>query len=446
VRSTALPELFGPGIARGGRDRFYRVTDLLLKHRAAIEAHLRGRYRRMFSYERTMVLYDLTNTYFEGACGRNPKARRGHSKHKRDDCPQIVVGMVFDEKGFAMSHRIYEGNQSDSPTLIDMVESLKATIADEPDLFRAEPLVIVDGGLASRKNLDAIRAAGLRYLVNDSRPGRKAFTEEFAQDDLFELIEGRDGKSPVRIRKMTDPAGTGDNLLLCKSDGRREKEMAIRDKAHERLIEALERLTTRVSKGSLKDPVKINPRAARFYDVRLEKDGSGHRLFWRSLIEQTDADEGLLGCYVLRTSTDCFTPDEIWRTYMTLTRAEAGFQALKSDLGLRPNRHHVEHRVDAHVFITILAYHLQRFLLFHLECADDHRQWQTVNRILATHAYTTIVLPTTQSGTTRIRKAGKPEESQRRFYEIWGINWQALPTLKTRHHSGGAAREDSSIL
>lgn len=456
VRSTALAELFGPAIARGGRDRFYRVSDLLLKHSAEIEAHLRGRYRRMFSYERTMVLYDLTNTYFEGACEQNPKARRGRSKHKRDDCPQIVVGMVFDEKGFAMNHRIYEGNQSDSPTLIDMVESLKATLADEPDLFEAEPLVIVDGGLASRKNLEAIRAAGLRYLVNDSRPGRKALAEEFQRDDLFERVEAREGKRPVRVRKMADPAAPGDTLLLCKSEGRREKEQAIFDRAHQRLREALEALARRVSAGRLKDPVKIeraigrvlskHPRVARFYDVKLQKDASGNRVSWQSQSDQADADADLLGCYVLRTSNERLTADEIWRTYMTLTRAEDGFLALKSDLGLRPNRHHIESRVDAHVFITILAYHLQRFLLFQLECADDHRRWQSVNRILATHAYTTIVLPTTQSGTTRIRKAGKPEESQKRLYETWGIDWQALPTLITRHHAGQTNTEEPSIL
>ena len=81
-------------------------------------------------------------------------------------------------------------------------------------------------------------------------------------------------------------------------------------------------------------------------------------------------------------------------------------------------------RIDAHVFITILAYHLQRFRLFQLETAGDHRSWQTVNRILATHAYTTIVLPTTKDGVTRIRKAGTPEESQKRLYDIWGIDWK----------------------
>jgi len=234
VRSTALPELFGPGIARGGRDRFYRVSDVLLKFRGEIEAHLRGRYRRMFSFKRTMILYDLTNTYFEGACEGNPKARRGHSKHKRDDCPQIVVGMVFDEHG------------------------------------------------------------------TDPRRGRVPGAQE-------------------RPRAAYEPPSRG------------------------------------------------------------------------------------------------------------VSRRPAG-------------------RIDAHVFITILAYHLQRFLLFQLEAAGDHRSWQTVNRILATHAYTTIVLPTTKDGVTRIRKAGTPEESQKRLYDIRGIDWKILPRLVTRHQSGGATSGNSSSL
>ena len=106
----------------------------------------------------------------------------------------------------------------------------------------------------------------------------------------------------------------------------------------------------------------------------------------------------------------------------------------------------MEGRIDAHVFITILAYHLQRLLLLQLEAAGDHRSWQTVNRILATHAYTTIVLPTTKDGVTRIRKAGTPEESQKQLYDIRGIDWKALPRLVTRHQSGGAAARGPSIL
>jgi transposase len=449
VRSTAVPELFGAGIAQGGRDRFYRVADLLWKKRKKIEAHLRARHRQLFSLQRTLVLYDLTNTYFEGRCAANPKARRGHSKHKRNDCPQIVVGMVFDENGFPLSHRIYEGNQSDSPTLMDMVKSLQETLKNEPDLFAAKPLIILDGGLASRKNLEAIREAGMRYLVNDSRNGRKAYAEYFREDDQFEIVGGRDGRRPVRVRQMVDPAGTGDTLLLCKSEGRAEKEAAIRSNAQARLEKDLVALEKRVASGRLKETEKIDqaigrvlgkhPRAARLYTVEKTATEQGLRIAWRLREEEQGgavADD-LFGCYVLRgMDAKWERPDAMWGVYMTLTGAEDGFRMLKSNLGMRPNRHHIEQRVDSHVFICILAYHLLRVLMFTLESQGDQRSWPTIKRILSTHAYTTIVMPTTASGTIRIRKAGTPDEVQRGLYGVWGIDWRALPTIKTRHTAG----------
>lgn len=445
VRSTALPELFGPGIAQGGRDRFYRVADLLWKNRQKIEAHLRTRHRQLFSLQRTLVLYDLTNTYFEGRCDANPKARRGHSKHKRNDCPQIVVGMVFDEHGFPLSHRIYEGNQSDSPTLMDMIASLQETLKKDPDLFAAKPLIILDGGLASRKNLDAIRAAGMRYLVNDTRNGRKAYAKEFGDDDQFQTVGGRDGKRPVRVRQMVDPAGTGDTLLLCKSEGRAEKEAAIRSNAQARLEKDLAALEKRVALGRLKEPDKIDraigrvlgkhPRAARLYEVEQTASDQGPQVQWRRREDEQDGeDQDLFGCYVLRgMDAEWESPDAMWGVYMILTRAEDGFRMLKSNLGLRPNRHHIEARVDSHVFICILAYHLLRVLMFTLESQGDTRSWTTLKRVLSTHAYTTIVLPTTASGTARIRKAGTPDEVQRALYTSWGIDWRALPTIRTGH-------------
>ena len=402
----------------------------------------------MFSLQRTLVLYDLTNRYFEGRCAANPKARRGHSKHKRNDCPQIVVGMVFDEHGFPLSHRIYEGNQSDSPTMLDLVESLQETLKKDPDLFAAKPLIILDGGLASRKNLDAIRAAGMRYLVNDTRSGRKAYAKEFGEDDQFQTVGGRDGKRPVPVRQMADPAGTGDTLLLCKSEGRTEKQAAIRSNAQTRLENDLAALEKRVASGRLKETEKIDraigrvlgkhPRAARLYEVEQTATDQGPRVQWRAREdEQNGEDQDLLGCYVLRSmDAEWDSPEAMWNVYMILARAEDGFRMLKSNLGLRPNRHHIERRVDSHVFICILAYHLLRYLMFTLESQGDHRNWTTLKRALSTHATTTIVLPTTASGTVRIRKAGSPDEVQRTLYASWGVDWRALPTIKTRHTTG----------
>jgi len=123
--------------------------------------------------------------------------------------------------------------------------------------------------------------------------------------------------------------------------------------------------------------------------------------------------------------------NDLWRLYIGLAQAEDGFRSLKSDLGLRPNPHHKELRVDAHVFISVLAYHLLRYIQYTLEQKRDNRSWDTIKRVLSTHCYTTVILPTITGEVYRIRKAGKPEECQKEIYRKLNISWNNLPKAKT---------------
>ena len=229
VASTALPELLEDDLLQSGKDRYYRASDTLLSHRDAITRHLRRKTQELFSLERTICLYDLTNTYFEGEAGKNPKAKRGKSKEKRNDCPQIVVGMVLDENGFELAHKVYEGNRSDSTTVPDMVRQLKEMVMDNPEDLSSQvlPTVIMDGGLSGSDNLQAVREAGFHYLVNDSRRGRKRHRDAFREKEGFSEVTGRGKRvTPVWVKPLTDPE-TGDQLLLCHSDQRGEKEKAM---------------------------------------------------------------------------------------------------------------------------------------------------------------------------------------------------------------------------
>jgi transposase len=444
VLDTALPELLGRQVLEIQRDRFYRVSDRLVSMHHEIEAHLRQRQKQLFGLDRTLVLYDLTNTYFEGEATANPKARRGKSKEKRDDCPQLVVGVVFDEYGFELAHEVFEGGTSDSKTLETMVERLRKSVGQKEDLLGTiQPLVILDGGIATKANCKFLRAQGWRYLVNQTRTGRGKWAEQFADDSSFQLIEGRDGKSPVRVHLVEqDVDGVKEHVILCKSEGRREKELAIRSRTEEKLVEKLEALGKRVASGKLKDAAGIqrcigrilsqHPRAARFYDVKLESS-STPKLVWALRGQLHEKHDQLLGCYVLR----CFgapTPDprQLWEVYMTLCKAEDGFRCLKSDLGLRPVRHHKESRADGHIFISILAYHLLRQILYRLDQAGDHRSWDTLRRVACTHVYATIVIPTLHEGTHRIRRPGKSDSIQQELYSRLGIDWTNLPV--TREH------------
>jgi transposase len=392
-------------------------------------------------------------------CPRNPKAKRGANKQKRNDCAQIVVGMVFDQYGFEMAHKVFEGTRNDGKSLVEMIGELNAAVAPG----KQKPLVVMDGGVATRKNLNLLRQHGFGYLVNDSRSQRQRYLKAFRQTQDFEVVEGREGKAPVRVRVIDDPQpadldGDGaERIVLCKSEPRGEKERAIVSNAERRFLDALGKLAARIEKKRLKARSKIeqaigriqsrHPRARRFYTIALDSDAEGLHLRWTREDDLLEEASDLWGCYVLRTDERTLNEHELWQLYISLTQAEEGFKALKSDLGLRPNPHHKEERVDAHVFICVLAYHLLRHILWTLEQKGDHRNWETLKRVLRTHSYTTILLPTRNGPTHRIRKAGQPEECQKIIYRNLGIDWGKLPChrsvigeapIQNENHAGHA--------
>lgn len=442
-RRTGLPELMGNALRGAGDDRFYRAGDLLLARKSDIERHLRERQQGLFNLERTVLLYDLTNTHFEGVCARNPKARRGANKQKRNDCAQIVVGMVFDQYGFEMAHKVFEGTRNDGKSLVDMVGELNAAVAPG----REKPLVVMDAGVATRGNLNLLRQEGFGYLVNDTRGQRQRYLEQFRDPRGFQIVRGRDGKAPVWVRVLADPRpaltdGLGpERIVLCRSEPRSQKERAMVSNAERRFLNELQRLAARVEAKRLKAASKIeqaigriqarHPRAGKFYTVVLEPNADGLRLRWARDDERLSEAADLWGCYVLRTDEQTLDEHDLWQLYISLTRAEEGFKALKSDLGLRPNPHHKEERVDAHVFLCVLAYHLLRNILWTLEQKGDHRTWETLKRVLRTHCYTTILLHTRDGQTHWIRKAGHPEECQKAIYRNLGINWGGLPCQRS---------------
>jgi transposase len=441
-RRTGLPELMGNRLRGAGDDRFYRVSDLLLERKEALELHLRERQNSLFNLKRTVLLYDLTNTHFEGLCRRNPKARRGVNKQKRNDCLQIVVGMVFDQFGFELCHKVFEGSLHDGKSLLRMIGELNAVAGDGKE----KPLIVMDAGVATRQNLDLLWAHGFGYLVNDTRCRRKRYLEIFRKQTGFQVVPGRAEKEQVYVRVMDDPQAAGGNrpverIVLCKSQLREKKEEAIISQAERRLLDDLRKLALRVERKRLKTRSKIeraigriqsrHSRAKRFYEVTLEDGGHGLRLTWKrnDVLFQEAGD--LFGCYVLRTDERTLNEHQLWQLYISLTQAEAGFKALKSDLGLRPNPHQKEDRVEAHVFICVLAYHLLRNILWTLEQKGDDRDWETLKRILRTHCYTTIMLPTRNGQMHRIRKAGQPEECQKAIYRNLGIAWDRLPSNRS---------------
>jgi len=336
---------------------------------------------------------------------------------------------------------MFSGNQADSTSLPIMLETMKRIAGNDEKSSSERVLVVMDAGMSSAANLAAIREAGYTYLVNDRRPLRTRYKEEFFEKDKFEVIEGRDGLTPILVRHLSteteldNGATVKERLLLCMSEERGDKEKAILSTTEIKFIDVLKKLQSRVESGRIKSQSDIDKalgrlserfqRVYRYYTVSADVEKKA--LIWNTNDEQRCDAESLCGGYVLRTNDLNLDKNAIWKTYIALTKAENGFRVLKGNLGLRPNFHQKEGRVDGHVFITVLAYQLLRHIMSKLEHEGDTRSWETIRRILKTHAYTTIIVPELGGKIHRIRKAGNPDESQKSIYSTLGVNWTKLP-------------------
>ena len=423
---TALPELLDLRITKTTKDRLYRTSDALLAHREVIEMKLRDHEQTLFSSRRKLVLYDVTNTHFEGLCASNPKAKHGKNKQKRNDCRQVAVGMAFDEQGNALAHEVFAGNIADTSTLKHILARLDHLEVGE------KPVVILDAGFASAGNIALLKERGYAYLINITRGSRTKYAADFAAED-FMPIPGRPAHQQVEVKTIVNPDDPDQQLILCRSQQRRQKEIAMISNAEARFLSDATALHERIKKGRLKKPhlieqkigrlQKKHPRVNRFYTLERRETG----LHIQRNDEKMEESLELCGSYVLKTdqSVDAIT---LWELYMSLLKAESGFRMLKSSLGLRPNYHQLESRVDGHIFISVLAYHLLNWIRQKLEASNDPREWNTIRRILRTHSLVSTRLPLKDGRIVTIRKPSNPDAEQTRIYTTLGIDWKTTYT------------------
>jgi transposase len=438
IRSTAMADILSVDFARLPDDPLYRNLDRLHPHRAAIESALAEREQSLFKLGNTILLYDLTSTYFEGKAALIPKAKRGYSRDHRPDCKQLVVGLVIGREGFPRAHEIFEGNTQDRQTLTTMLDSLEKRVG-----LAEGSTIVVDRGMAFAENIAELRRRKLHYVIAAGQKERDRLLAEFETVDGFEEVIRRPSprnpgqkKSSVRVK-----AHPSDNelLMLCVSHERVEKDRAIRVKQEGRFLKDVARLQARIENGRLKKDIKIGeaigrlkeryPRVARYHSLTF--DAKTRRLMSEPDEEKRGVAASLDGSYLLRTDREELSAEEGWRIYASLTRAENAFRCMKSPLCERPIFHHLEHRVESHIFLCVLAYHLLVAIETTLLRQEIHTSWATTRDLLATHEIATIVLPTDQNGVLRIRRSATPEPDHRVLYEALGVPTEIIRPAKT---------------
>lgn len=437
IKSTALSDILRVKFDTLSEDRLYRNLDKIHGVRELIESRLSEREKTLFNLDDTVYLYDLTSTYFEGESLLNDQAKRGYSRDKRPDCKQVVVGLVVNKDGFPKAHEVFDGNRVDTTTLEEMLDSLEKRVGK-----REGRTVVVDRGIAYETNIKTLKRRKYHYIVASRQQERDQWLEEFGEEEGFEELIRKTSptnpfqkKAKVEIKKVE---WKDELYILCRSEGRKKKDKAIREGQEKKLLTDLEKLWLRIQKGRLKKKEKIHeaigrlkeryPRVSRYYTI--EYNSQEMNLLWKENIEKKEVAEKLDGGYLLKTDRKDMGADEIWHTYSLLTRAEAAFRDMKSPLSERPIFHQLKHRVQTHIFLCVLAYHLLIAIEKTMLEAKDHTSWETMRNTLSTHQVVTIVLPTTNGAILRIRRATKPEKEHMEIYRKLKITPEIIKPVK----------------
>ena len=424
-RRTALEDLLNLDPELVNDDRLYRALDQVLPHKVALEQHLRKRLGELFHLDYDLLLYDVTSTYFEGLWEGNEIAKRGHSRDHRSDCTQVCIALVVTREGMPLGYEVFPGNRTDVTTVEEIVEAM------EKRFGMAGRVWVMDRGMTSADNLAWLQSTKRRYLVGTSRAEMKQWSRQLAEARGWRQV--REG---IEVKLCEGPDGK-ETFLLCRSEDRREKELAMHARFIERIETGLTSLGRRIdqSKKSLKKGtverqigrlLQRNSRAAGRYTIELVDDPTrkaGFRLEWSACSEWDDWARCSEGTYILRTNVADWTPQELWRTYIQLTDAEAAFRIQKSDLSLRPVWHQKPERIKAHIFVCFLAYALWKVLEQWQMRAGLGRSPRTILEEMARITSTDVVLPIegTDQRELRLRCVVRPDKAQSALLDRLGL-------------------------
>jgi transposase len=396
--------------------QLYAVADQLYAHRDAIDRHLHRRVTDWFNLEDKLVIFDISNTYFETGKTSSDLARYGRSKEKRTDCPLVVFTAVVNAEGFLRHSRIYEGNKPDTATLADMLADLERQAG-----AASKKTVVMDAGIATEDNLELLREKGYRYVCV-SRKQVKDYPADLS-DSVVRLTD-RD-ENQVRLKVFT-PEGQPDTWMYVQSDAKGKKEKSMDDKLSRFFEQQLQAVKDALSKkGGTKKVEKVwerigrvkqkNARVSPRYLVNVEQaEGIATDVTW-SRKEEPAREEKNKGAYFIRTNYENPSEGELWDVYNTIREVEATFRCLKSELNIRPVHHQNDGRIASHIYLTVLAYQLVNTIRHMLKQQGIRHSWKNILRIMSTQTIQTIEVPTDKK-TVHLRKPAKPIQAVQEIY------------------------------
>lgn len=435
--NSAICELTGFPVEKMNKDRLYRGALKLYGIKEKLEQHLSKKTNELFDIQDKIILYDLTNTYFEGTKRNSKLAKFGRSKEKRSDARLVVLALVVNIYGFIKYSSIHEGNFADSTSLSSILKDLDYAAQDQ------KPLIVMDAGIATKANLKLVRDKKYHYLCV-SRSKLKNY--EIDPNRLTVLLETK-SKNEVVLKKVLTEKDS-DYYLEVKSVSKGLKEAGMKNKFEQRFEEELQKIKNALSKkGGTKRIDKVHQRIGRAkqkypsvhhrYIIKVTHDNMDKNVLdvsWRIDPSKDAVKKEGLGKYFIRTSLDMKDEVLIWNVYNTIREIEGTFRTLKTDLDLRPIYHKNDDSTLAHLHLGLLAYWLVNTIRCQLKSHGIKYNWKEIVRIGNTQKVITTSGYNKAGVEIKVRKCSQPEAKLRQLHGALSIKARPFTKLKSVVH------------
>lgn len=428
------------------KDQLYGISHKLFSVKDKLEQYLSKRTNELFDLEDKIILYDLTNTYFEGRMQASNIAKFGRSKEKRSDARIVVLAVVINREGFLKYSNIFEGNISDSQTLETIVDNLssRTSVTDR------KPIVVMDAGIATDGNVKMLKTKGYDYvcvtrstLKNyyadiDSKP----VTINDKKDQSIELLK-------VKLSKDND------HYLWVKSHAKALKENSMNGLLSQRFEEGIQSINRGINrKGGTKKLDKVYERIGRlkqkypsvhkYYDILINDNGNGVATKISCKHKKGADPDKKAGIYFLRTSLNEKDEKTLWTIYNIIREIEYTFRVLKTDLDLRPIYHKTDGASMAHLHLGLLAYWLVSTIRYQLKQKGMNSSWQEIVRIMNTQKCVTTSITNIEDNVISIRKCTEPNQNVKNIYDLLGYKYVPFYRKKSVVPPAEISKNDSS--
>ena len=413
--NSAICELTTYPVEKITKDKLYDISKSLYKVKDDLEKHLSKRTNELFDLTDKIILYDLTNTYFEGSMRHSKMAKFGRSKEKRNDARLVVLAVVVNTEGFLKYSQIFEGNIADSKTLKQIICELSSRTSST----ERHPIVVLDAGIATEDNLKLLKQNNFEYMCV-SRSNMK----KYSVDTSSKPVKIFDKKEQALTLQKIKVEGNSDSWLRVRSEAKALKESGMNSRFSQRFEQGLSQMKESIAKKSgVKKQKKVWERIGRlkakyqsihrYYDIDTEANDKGTvtNITWKP--KPLEKKEGY---YLLRTTLDQKNEQVQWTIYNTIREIEATFRSLKNDLDLRPIYHKTDAASMAHLHLGLLAYWVVNTIRYQLKQKSINNEWKDIVRIMNSQKVVTTTMVNEYDQQIIIRQCSEPTEQANKIY------------------------------